>query len=152
MLPCKKILSAIDFSEASFKALEVANELALNFSAELLLVHVQPHPCWPPDIMVTPGFDIQSCERQLIEEARQNLEEVAATRVPEKIKKKLILKDGDAGHEILETAKSEEVDLIVIATHGMSSWHHYVHGAVAQRVIHHTPCAVLVVRSPLYRK
>ncbi|MHC4371677.1 MAG: universal stress protein [Planctomycetota bacterium] len=40
MLPCKKILSAIDFSEASFEALEVAKELALNFSAELLLVHV----------------------------------------------------------------------------------------------------------------
>ncbi|MFC1634897.1 universal stress protein [Planctomycetota bacterium] len=152
MLPCKKILSAIDFSEASFEALKVANELALNFSAELLLVHVQPHACWPPDTMATPGFDIQSCERQLTEDARRNLEEVAAKRVPEQIKRRLILKDGDAGHEILETAKSEEVDLIVIATHGMSSWHHYVHGAVAQRVIHHTPCAVLVVRSPLHRK
>ena len=152
MLPCKKILSAIDFSEASFEALKVANELALNFSAELLLVHVRPHACWPPDMMATPGFDVQACERQLTEDARRNLEEASAKRVPEEIKSRLILKDGDAGHEILETAKSEEVDLIVIATHGMSSWHHYVHGAVAQRVIHHTPCAVLVVRSPLHRK
>jgi nucleotide-binding universal stress UspA family protein len=42
--------------------------------------------------------------------------------------------------------------LIVIATHGMSSWRHYVHGAVGQRVIHHTPCAVLVARSALNRK
>lgn len=152
MLPCEKILSAIDFSEASFEALKVANELALNFSAELLLVHVQPHACWPPDVLMVPDFDVQSCERQLTEDARQKLEEVAAKRVPEQIKRRLILRDGDAGHEILETAKTEEVDLIVIATHGMSSWHHYVHGAVAQRVIHHTPCAVLVVRSPLHRK
>jgi len=152
MLPCKKILSAIDFSEASFEALKVANELALSFSAELLLVHVRPHACLPPDTMATPGFDIELCERRLAEEARRNLEQVAATRVPEQIKKRLILKDGDAGHEILETAKSEAVDLIVIATHGMSSWHHYMHGAVAQRVIHHTPCAVLVVRSPLRRQ
>lgn len=152
MLPCKKILSAIDFSEASFEALKVANELALSFSAELLLVHVRPHACWPPDLLATPGFDPQSRERQLAEDARQNLEEVAATRVPQEIERQVIVKDGDAGHEILETAKSESVDLIVIATHGMSGWHHYVHGAVAQRVIHHTPCAVLVVRSSLHRK
>jgi len=151
MLPCKKILSAIDFSESSFEALKVANELALSFSAELLLVYVRPHPCWPPGILAMPGFDMQSSERQLTEDARRNLEEVAATRVPEQIKRRLILRDGDAGHEILEVAKGEAVDLIVIATHGMSSWHHYVHGAVAQRVIHHTPCAVLVVRSPLHR-
>ena len=152
MLPCKKILSAIDFSEASFEALKVANELALNFSAELLLVHVQPHTCWPPDVLTIPGFDVQSSEQQITKETRRKLEEMAATRVPEQVKKRIILKEGDAGHEILETAKSEGVDLIVIATHGMSSWHHYVHGAVAQRVIHHTPCAVLVVRSPLRQK
>lgn len=152
MLPCKKILSAIDFSEASFEALKVANELALTFSAELLLVHVRPHVPWPADLIAAPGFDMQSCERQLTEDARRDLEEVAAARVPASIRKRLILQDGDAGHEILETAKSEDVDLIVIATHGMSSWHHYVHGAVAQRVIHHTPCAVLVVRSPVHRK
>jgi len=152
MLPCKKILSAIDFSEASFKALKTANELALSFSAELLLVHVRPHVPWPPDLMATPGFDLRSCERELAESARRDLEEVAATRVPEGVRTRIILRDGDAGHEILETAKDEAVDLIVIATHGMSSWHHYVHGAVAQRVIHHTPCAVLVTRSPLHKK
>ena len=152
MLPCKKILSAIDFSEASLEALKVATELASSFSAELLLVYIRPHACWPPDVMAMRGFDIQSCEQQLIEDARQKLDNVAATRVPEQIKKRLILREGDAGHEILEMAKNEAVDLIVIATHGMSGWHHYVHGAVAQRVIHHTPCAVLVVRSPLHRK
>lgn len=152
MLPCKKILAAIDFSEASFEALNAANEMAACFSAELLLVHVRPHVCWPPDLMASPGFRLRAREKQLVEDARRQLEEVAETRVPANIKKRTILKDGDAGHEILETAKDEAVDLIVIATHGMSTWHHYVHGAVTQRVIHHTPCAVLVVRCPLHRK
>lgn len=151
MLPCKKILSAIDFSEASLGALNVANELALAFSAELLLVHVRHHVTWPPDLIATAGVDMAACDRELAEDAGRQLEEVARTRVPEQIEKRLILRHGDPGHEILETAKSEAVNLIVIATHGMSGWHHYVHGAVAQRVIHHTPCAVLVVRSPLHR-
>jgi hypothetical protein len=55
-----------------YKALKVANELALSFSAELLLVHVRPHPCWPPAILATPGFDMQPSERQLAENARQS--------------------------------------------------------------------------------
>lgn len=152
MLPCKKILSAIDFSDASFEALKVAGELALSFSAELLLVHVRPDPCYPPGIIAMPGFDFQACERELAEEAQKKLDDVSASQVPEQIERRLILKDGGAGHEILEIAKSEAVDLIVIATHGMSGLRHYLHGSVAQRVIHHAPCAVLVVRFPLSRK
>ena len=149
MLPCKKILVAIDFSNACFEALKAANELASCFAAELLLVHVRHPDPWPPDLLAVPGFDMEASEQQLAKNARQKLEHVAETRVPQKIEKRLILKKGDPGHEILQTAESEAVNLIVIATHGMSGWHHYVHGAVAQRVIHHTPCAVLVVRSPL---
>lgn len=151
MLPCKRILAAIDFSEASFEALKVANEMALSFSAELLLVHVRhPFP-WPSDLLALPGFDARASEKQQVEEARKQLEDAAAARVPPEISKRLILEEGDPGHEILRVAEREAVNLIVIATHGMSSWHHYVHGAVAQRVIQHTPCAVLVVRSPLHR-
>ena len=40
MLPFKKILCPTDFTEPSYEALRVANELALHFSAELLLIHV----------------------------------------------------------------------------------------------------------------
>jgi len=106
MLPCKKILCAIDFSEASFDALKAANELALCFSSELLLVHVRPLVCWPADVLATRGFDAGSSEQQLHESARRDIEEVAATRVPPNIERRIILRVGDAGHEILETAKS----------------------------------------------
>lgn len=152
MIPCKKILAAVDFSNASFEALKAANELALCLSAELLLVHVRHPDPWPADILAVPGFDMRAAEVELHREAMAKLEEVAKTRVDEKIKRRLMLKKGDPGHEILQTAEKEGVDPIVIATHGMSAWHHYIHGAVAQRVIHHTPCAVLVVRSPLKAK
>ena len=42
MLPLRKILCPTDFSEPSYKALEAANELALHFSAALILVYVVP--------------------------------------------------------------------------------------------------------------
>ena len=40
MLPLRKILCPTDFSEPSYNALNAANELALHFSAALVLVHV----------------------------------------------------------------------------------------------------------------
>ena len=58
----------------------------------------------------------------------------------------VILRDGDAGHEILETAKEEAVDLIVIATHGRSGLTHAILGSTAQKVVRRAPCPVLVVR------
>jgi hypothetical protein len=42
MLPLKRILCSTDFSEASYEALKVSNELALHFSSELWLVHCDP--------------------------------------------------------------------------------------------------------------
>ena len=152
MLPCNKILCAIDFSEASFEALKAANELAQGLSSELLLVHVVPSVSWPADLVAAEGCNMECCQKQLVEDARRKLDEAARTRVPDSVTRRVILKEGDPGHEILQTAEEESVNLIVIATHGMSSWHHYVHGAVAQRVIQHTPCAVLVVRRSLHRK
>jgi len=152
MIPCKKILSATDFSEASFEALKAATELASCLSAELVLLHVRPLISLPPDVMATPGFDMQAYEQQQIRDVREKLEKTADTRVPRHIRKRLIVREGDPGHEILEAAEDESVDLIVIATHGMSGLHHYLHGSVAQRVIRHTPCAVLVVRCTKSRK
>lgn len=151
MLPCNRILCATDFSEASFEALKTANELAAKLSAELLLEHVRPATSLSPDVMATPGFSMQSYEQQIEQDTRKRLEDVAAKRVPQEVRKRLIVRAGDAGHEILETAARERVDLIVIATHGMSGWRHYLHGSVAERVIRHTPCAVLVVRCPQHQ-
>ena len=146
-LPCKKVLCAIDFSKASFEALEVANELASNFSAELLLVNVRAEQPLPADVLEMPGFDPEAHEEKLAGDVRNKLEEISQNRVPPEIKRRIMIKQGDVGHEILEAASEEKVDLIVIASHGMSGLHHYLHGSVAQRVIHHTPCAVLVVRA-----
>ena len=147
MLPCKKVLCATDFSEASFEALEVANELADSFSAELLLVHVRVTHTLHPDLLQLPGFDPVAHEAKLAADARKQLEEVSRSRVPQQIKRQIIMKEGNVGHEILKAALEEDVNLIVIASHGMSGLHHYLHGSVAQRVIQHTSCAVLVVKS-----
>jgi nucleotide-binding universal stress UspA family protein len=47
---------------------------------------------------------------------------------------------------IVEMAKSENADLIVIATHGYTGLKHFYMGSTAERVVRHAPCPVLVVR------
>ena len=50
--------------------------------------------------------------------------------------------------EILETAKTQQVDLIVMGTHGRTGLHHLLLGSVVEKVVRLAPCPVLVVRQP----
>jgi nucleotide-binding universal stress UspA family protein len=99
-----------------------------------------------------PGFNFPRFEQQQTEDARKRLEEVSRNRLPQQLKRRTMIKEGDAGHEILQAATNEGVDLIVIATHGMTCLPHYLHGSVTQRVIQHTPCSVLVIRVATHKK
>ena len=51
-------------------------------------------------------------------------------------------------HEILETAKSQKVDLIVMGTHGRTGLQHILLGSVAEKVVRLAPCPVLIARQP----
>ena len=55
-----------------------------------------------------------------------------------------------APNEITKAAKDLDVDLIVIATHGYTSWRHLCIGSTAERVVRTAPCSVLVVREKEY--
>ena len=100
MLPCKKILSAIDFSEASYEALNVAHELASCLSAELLLVHVRHTDCFPPDLLATHDFNTQEFELQQANETREKMIKITETRLDRDIKKTIIVKEGEPGHDL----------------------------------------------------
>jgi universal stress protein A len=143
----KRILCPIDFSQASLDSLKTASDLAAQSSAELILLNVQPISVLPPEVLAVPGFDFVRYERQQAEDAHKRLEGIAGGVVPPNVTCQILIQMGDAGHEILEMARTAAVDLIVIATHGMSGWRHYLYGSVTQRVLQNTPCSVLVIRS-----
>ena len=86
MLPLKKILCPTDFSEPSYEAIETANEFAINFSAELILVHVvTPIPVMPvsPDSMV---INLPSYQKELEIYNAERLQELVEQRVPKSIR------------------------------------------------------------------
>jgi len=145
MLTIKKILCSTDFSEPSYKGLEYAADLAALFQADLSVVYVLPllpHQATDPNI----SFSIPEYERILHKDAEKDLNELVKRHVPEKLKVRAIIGHGHAAKEIVRLAEEENIDLIVISTHGLSGWHHLVVGSVAEKVIRTAPCPVFAVR------
>ena len=144
MLPLKKILYPTDFSEPSYEALKAANELALQFSAELCLVHVVS-----PDVQTSPDLAGSGLVLQEIESLAENsLQEVAKQRVPKELHTRQIVVVGEAADEIIRVSEEEKVDLIVIATHGRTGWRRFLLGSVAEKVVRLALRPVLTIRAP----
>jgi nucleotide-binding universal stress UspA family protein len=57
-----------------------------------------------------------------------------------------IVRLGRAWHEIVQIAREEKVDMLVIATHGYTGLRHALLGSVAEKVVRHASCPVLIVR------
>jgi len=154
MLPFKSILCGIDFNAASYSALAAANELALHFSADLWVVHVLtpvPAPAAGGSVLApTPGLDVPLYEKELLESSKKSLEELIKEYVSREITvvhPRVVL--GSPAEQIVALAEEEDVDLIVIATHGRTGWQRLVLGSVAERVVRTASnCPVLIVTPP----
>jgi nucleotide-binding universal stress UspA family protein len=147
MLPFKKVLCATDFSAPSCEAVVAASEIATVFSARLFLVHVV-RPL-PPVVAATPGCPIYTGESEgnSLEHARQRLRESARRLVGRDVATVVRVVPGSVAAQILNVAKSEDVDLIVISTHGTTGLRRILGGSVAERVARMATCPVLTVHS-----
>ncbi len=145
MLPIQKILCPIDFSEPSLAALDAACELAAHFEAEVQVLHVLPLLVpFPAEVMAMAG-SAQFSDQQRCNEAMQLIDKVLLERVPQEVRAKGVVKMGSAPHEITSTADEEEIDLIVIGTHGSSGWRHLAFGAVADKAVRMAHRPVLTI-------
>ncbi len=145
ILPVKRILCPTDFSEPACKALKAAAEIAEAAKAELLLVHVvAPIPALDSP-SGAPAFDLAGYQEELVRSAQRALEERRRRRVPESVTSRAIVTIGDAAHEVARIASEENVDLIVIATHGRTGWRERLFGTVAGKVVRLARCPVLTI-------
>ena len=147
MLPIKKLLAPTDFSDTSVETVVNASELATHFGAELLIAHViPPIPTLPSDPHY--NFEVPAYQDALRENAQRQLAETVEGHVSDQVRTRTILSHGDPAKEIVRIAKEEQIDMIVIATHGLTGWQHLVFGSVAEKVVRTAKCPVLTVRSP----
>ncbi|MGD0962977.1 MAG: universal stress protein [Candidatus Acidiferrales bacterium] len=146
MFPAKLIMSPIDFSEHCDDAVKAAVDLASCFRSELCLVHVVP--AIPKLPSASAFFHEGEYEQELHKDAQKRLDEMVRTIGARGLKvRSLVGTSNDVSMELLRIAEQEGVDLIVIATHGMTGWHKLAFGSVAEKVVKLAACPVLVVRA-----
>jgi nucleotide-binding universal stress UspA family protein len=145
----KRILVAVDRSEPSMRALEMAADIAVKYGAELVLETVL-QDLGPND----PGIEayarienIKDGESALkIESVRDSLSDICERAQAKGVRQVTVdVTVGDAAEEILANAKASEADLIVMGNRGHGRLAGLLLGSVTQKVIGLAPCAVLVV-------
>lgn len=133
------ILVAIDLMEGSEQVIKKGFELAKEFAAELSLIHVvEPLPGYGY-AFVAPA----EVETQLVDEAKKQLQTYAQKYTISDQNLHVVL--GPTKVEILETANTNNVDMLVVGTHTRHGWGHLL-GSTANAVIHSSECDVLTVR------
>jgi nucleotide-binding universal stress UspA family protein len=146
MLTIKNVLIATDFSECSDAALAYGRELAKMFGGRIHVMHVLDVPA--PDTFAA-GYvaSIPQTWDDLESSARNRLERVLSEDDRRLLDAKAVLVRMDLpSHAIVEYARRERIDLIVMGTHGRRALAHVLMGSVAERVVRTAPCPVLTVR------
>ena len=138
------ILIPLDFSKPAGKALEYAKAFARQFDAKLVLVHVLEPMVVPAELGY--GFVPPPEETLPVDAIREKLAGVAA-ELGSDINVSTQVRIGRPWSEVVDAAKESATDLLIVATHGRTGLQHALLGSVAEKIIRHAPCPVLVVRN-----
>jgi nucleotide-binding universal stress UspA family protein len=144
MLDIKKILCAVDFSQVSEKVAEYAKALAVPLGAEIICIHVVPSGTIYADFGI-PMNSMETFCTTMVTQGEKTLAEFTERHFPEG-KFRANVTCGDFSHEILQCAKKEQVDMIIMGTHGRKGVDRLLFGSVAERVLRDAPCPVLAIR------
>lgn len=140
----RRILVAIDFSEPCSHALRAAKTYATLTGAPLVLVHV----LFLTDNLFGAGtFAFPDTVAQITRAAKTELEVLVAGVQAEGFRCEGVVMNGVPDEEIRNFASdpANEIDLIVVGTHGRTGISRVAFGSVAQRILQAAPCPALVV-------
>ncbi|MGE4092745.1 MAG: universal stress protein [Candidatus Binatia bacterium] len=142
----KTILVPYDFSDYAAHAFAWASELAQLWNARIILLHAVPLFARISYTEAPVLFDIPKVEAELVADGEKQLREfIAKANQPQlRIEAQTML--GDPFAVICQVAERDQVDLIVMGSHGRTGLAHVFMGSVAERVLRHASCPVLVAR------
>ncbi|MFT5089641.1 MAG: nucleotide-binding universal stress UspA family protein [Candidatus Latescibacterota bacterium] len=146
MIRLKKILIPTDLSEYARHVLPYAVEFARSYDAKIFLVHVvDAHWAGPVASAEFPGMVENQIEANK-ESAQTTMEQMRAELVDAEVETRVLV--GAPHVEVVRFARSEDIDLITLATHGRTGLAHALIGSVAEKVVQMAPCPVLTIKHP----
>jgi nucleotide-binding universal stress UspA family protein len=134
------ILVPTDFSDVSQRALEYAKTLAKQGNSELLLAHVSPEAnlITPPEAAWIDTTEIEGLDEQ-------ELEQSGAALRSEGYRARTISRMGPLCRELLSTIEENQVDLVVLGTHGRKGVERLLLGSEAEGLLRHARCPVISI-------
>ena len=136
----RRILLATDLSTASEGATRQAIDLARDLGASLIVVSVID-----PAVPGAPGRHVQRMDQR--RQARESsAQDVVLRGRRAGVRVSFMVWEGEPGPSIVDAATSEQVDMVIVGSHGRGSVGRLLIGSVSEFVVRNAPCPVLVVR------
>jgi len=141
----KKILITTDLSQYSLAALEAATEIGSQFGSKLYFLYVVDAV---PAKHGTHAHESENADarRRAEDQGKKRLEEFIRENVGPGVRLIPVVRMGSPVDEIRRFAETENVDVVVIATHGWTGLKHILVGSVAERVVRFSSIPVLTVK------
>ena len=151
----REVLVPLDGSELAECALEHVRAIAKGCQVDkvvLLRVLDPPFQAGAAKSYIA-AEHVRQAEDKLEADARGYLDRVASdlSKNGVSVKTELVL-SGEPAAKILESAREDKVDLIIMSTHGRSGVSSWVFGSVAERIVRHSPIPVLIVAPCGFRR
>ena len=138
------ILVPLDFSATADQALAYAIAFTMPLQARLTLLHVLQIP---PLTLEEGATALSGTYLEDLETEAHHLLQASLAQVQRAgLQGACLLVQGTPTQAIVDTAGAQEVDLIIMGTHGRTGLTHVLLGSVAERVVREAPCPVLVTR------
>jgi len=135
------VLVAVDDSEPGRWAVKVASNLAAAVGAGIVLVHViNPAVATTPDM----PYLVADVRGQLLRRADDVLA-AAHAALPAGVHAEQVVRDGDAGAEVVAAAREWEADVVVMGTRGRGRLASFLLGSTAEAVVRRAHCPVVTV-------
>lgn len=145
--PYQRILFCTDFSENAAHAFTYALDAAVRRpGCQLYLLHVIPEP--EAQFWKTYIYEVEDVDAKAKADIDEKIREEYQSRVHESITFQRVMKVGKDYQVILDFAREQRVDLIVLGRHGHSALEKVLFGNVTEKVVRKADCPVLVVPMP----
>lgn len=145
MINLKRILVPTDFSESARHAQTYGTSFALEYRAELVVLHVVETIAvgYASDLFPVPMAEVY---QEISGHARAELEKLVEQARRAGVAARELLVQGKPSEEIIRVAREETVDMIVLGTHGRGLLDKALFGSTTERVVRRAPCPVLTCR------
>lgn len=144
MVEIKKILFPCDLTENSSKILPYALSVSEKYDSMIYLLYVAE------DLLKWGGFyiphpSLSEYQRELLKSAEKHMDKICEEQLKScpNFQKKIV--SGDPAVEILRIIESDDIDMVIMGTHGRKGLEHTIFGSVAENVVKKSPVPVLVV-------